>query len=632
MKTTLESILVRIDMAGFNFTRWSPTGDYNMSLVADYLHKIPHLDIKLQRINGTFDPHDNEYLESLGILVAIPGFWLIVTLLFFLIFFLCRCCDVNNKKTKSLGCCKCFLFLFASISVMVIAIGLAGNYQTHVGMTKVSNYTRHLSDMVDTLRNETNIVEDTLETKVDEDLNKISRKLIGPLVRNYTVLNVLQEQLLHMRRNVTKGINRIGEMNQKIERLDLSFIPRNLDLMEQIRWPATFGILGFLLFFCMLLFCGICRHSRCLLILFSVLGLLSLVICFVLTSLYLGIAVSGSDFCFDPKPFLHRQFNNVVESSVVSYYLNCEGLYQMNAYAGPNQNPFRRQLREIRKAVDGFEDGLIRTMTLCDTYCPDLDVRNTLTSLKEEAKKTQDTINLLTKVSECHEVYKDYLFTMSGACKETLEGVTLLLISTAATGICFTLLVLCASHTWINIRKKRPDNEHTGEEADPFLPPASATSTATSTSSSKRVRDSFVSGSGTGGRPRFAHTPPQTPHYPAQSPLVGGGNQLHGHRTPGGVPPHHPAHTAAAGGTGHEQMTFLSQQPPPSYEQVGSGHLAAQQQAHNQQHLIHGHQHHGQYVPSHHQQQAGQHQTLNYHQYGQDGTRYVSPQYQTSRK
>lgn len=126
--------------------------------------------------------------------------------------------------------------------------------------------------MVDTLRNETNMVEDTLETKVDEDLNKISRKLIGPLVRNYTVLNVLQEQLLHMRRNVTKGINRIGEMNQKIERLDLAFVPRWLERIETIRWPATFGVLGSLLFFCFLLYCGVCRHSRCLLILFSVLG------------------------------------------------------------------------------------------------------------------------------------------------------------------------------------------------------------------------------------------------------------------------------------------------------------------------------------------------------------------------
>lgn len=60
MKATLDSILLRIDMAGFNFTRWSPSGDYNISMVGEYLHRIPHLDIKLRPINATFDPHDNE--------------------------------------------------------------------------------------------------------------------------------------------------------------------------------------------------------------------------------------------------------------------------------------------------------------------------------------------------------------------------------------------------------------------------------------------------------------------------------------------------------------------------------------------------------------------------------------------
>lgn len=170
-------------------------------------------------------------------------------------------------------------------------------------------------------------------------------------------------------------------------------------------------------------------------------------------------------------------------------------------YAGPTSNPFRRQLREIRKAIDGFEDGLLRTSELCETYCPDQEVKATLKELRSDAKRTQDTISLLTRVSECHEVYRDYLHAMSGTCKDLLEGVSLLLVSAAGTGLCFTLLVLCASHTWINIRKKRPANEPT-EETDPFLPPTSATSTATSTGSAKRVRDSNMSG--TGGRPRYA--------------------------------------------------------------------------------------------------------------------------------
>lgn len=514
--------LFEVDWIGVNMTRWSPTGDYNISVIVDYLHQLPHFDIKLRQINRTtFDPSDNEYLESVGILVAVPGFWLILTLLFFLIFFLCRCCDVNSKKNKSLGCCKCCLFLFSMMAVTVISVGIVGNIRAHSGMEQVRNHTGNIANLVDVLRNETNAVENALETQMDEDLNKISRKLIGPLVRNYTVLNMLQEQLLHMRRNVTKGINRIGEMNSKIERIDLTFLPRTVDQVtpfanyavlksnlffscltkkkvETIRWPVTFGLLGSLILFCMLLLCGTCRHSRCLLILFSVLGLLSIVLSFVLTSLYLGIAVGGADFCFNPKPFIAKQLSTAVsplDTTLVHYYLDCD---IRHLYTGPTNNPFRKQLRDIRKSLDGFEEGLFRTADTCENFCPDTEVKATLRELKNQAKRTQDSITLLTRVTECHDVHLDYLFTMSATCRETLEGTILLMISSAGTGILFTFLVLCASHTWINIRKKRPIE--VTEETDPFLPmPPSATSTATSSSSKRMPRDTYITASAGGG-------------------------------------------------------------------------------------------------------------------------------------
>lgn len=499
--------LFEVDWIGVNITRWSPSGDYNISIIVDYLHQLPHLDIRLKPINGStvFDPSDNEYLESVGILVAVPGFWLILTLLLFLIFFLCRCCDVNSKKNKSLGCCKCCLFLFTILSVTVIGIGVLGNIRTHTGIQQVHNHTGNIANLVDVLRNETNNVENALETRIDEDLNKISRKLIGPLVRNYTVLNILQEQLLHMRRNVTKGINRIGEMNSKIERIDLSFMPRIVDQVETFRWPVTFGLMFSLMTFCLLLMCGTCKHSRCLLILFSVLGLLSIVISFVLTSIYLGLAVGGSDFCFNPKPFITKQLTTSgitpLESTLVQYYLDCD---IRHLYTGPTNNPFRKQLRDIRKSLDGFEEGLFRTSDTCESYCPDTEVKATLKELKNQAKSTHDSLTMLSRITECHDVHVDYLFTMSGVCKETLEGVILMMISSAGTGLLFTLLVLCASHTWINIRKKRPLDTSGTEEGDPFLPiPASATSTATSSSSNKQrlPRDTYITGtSGTTGR------------------------------------------------------------------------------------------------------------------------------------
>lgn len=44
----------------------APDPRYNMTILANYFHKIPHIDTKLNFVNQTFDPEDNQYLESLG--------------------------------------------------------------------------------------------------------------------------------------------------------------------------------------------------------------------------------------------------------------------------------------------------------------------------------------------------------------------------------------------------------------------------------------------------------------------------------------------------------------------------------------------------------------------------------------
>ena len=107
--------------------------------------------------------------------------------------------------------------------------------------------------------------------------------------------------------------------------------------------------------------------------------------------------------------------------------------------------------------------------------------------------------------SDCSHVHQDYLSTMNYLCKNVLEGVTLMLASSATTGLIFTFLVLCASHTWMNIRKKRKSEpcSDINEETDLILPPTSASSTISSSAgNSKRTRDNYSMGV-TSSRPRY---------------------------------------------------------------------------------------------------------------------------------
>ena len=105
-------------------------------------------------------------------------------------------------------------------------------------------------------------------------------------------------------------------------------------------------------------------------------------------------------------------------------------------------------------------------------------------------------------LSNCSELNQDYLKIMNSLCKDVLEGFSLMLATSAITGVLFTLLVLCASHTWIKIKNKNKyhssscntDNLNDyNEETDPFIPTQSASSTVSSaTNATKRhLRNDF---------------------------------------------------------------------------------------------------------------------------------------------
>lgn len=321
------------------------------------------------------------HLSQTGIIVAVPGFWLILTLLFFLIFFLCRCCDVNNnnkpQKPEKLTCCKCCLLLFSTITLCVISVGFVGNIYAHNGIVKVQTSSAELVKDVEQLRNFTMMINTELEQRMFANIKRLQDKLIHPLVRDREALerlhnilkwvwftfvsvfliykeNAFRSHFLisplfvfsFMKNNLTKSVEsvfRIQNQLKLVENPGKSFntfkydgeenernyyeifirIPTMIQSIESVRWPATFAIFITLLFICYILMCGVCKHSRCLLIVFSVLGLLSLVVCYVLTSQNLGISVATSDFCLSPRPFLKRELTKFMNESLADYYLDC---------------------------------------------------------------------------------------------------------------------------------------------------------------------------------------------------------------------------------------------------------------------------------------------------------------------
>lgn len=108
--------------------------------------------------------------------------------------------------------------------------------------------------------------------------------------------------------------------------------------------PTTLGFLVLILVMCIMLVIGLIRSSRCTLILFSVVGLLCVTICWIVSSGYLVSAVALGDFCTRPHDFICNQ-----QKVPDIHYTNCGTL---------GTNTYILRLNESRDHIDKAKDAL----------------------------------------------------------------------------------------------------------------------------------------------------------------------------------------------------------------------------------------------------------------------------------
>lgn len=121
------------------------------------------------------------------------------------------------------------------------------------------------------------------------------------------------------------------------------------EFYELLRWPITLGFLTFLLFLCTVLVIGVARSSRCLLIFFSVLGLFTVAICWLLSGIYLAVSVGVADFCVQPYQHICNQ-----QRLQYIYQSNC-GASGTNHFVIRLSNS-RDSLDLAKRSLDQFEE------------------------------------------------------------------------------------------------------------------------------------------------------------------------------------------------------------------------------------------------------------------------------------
>uniref|UniRef100_A0A8D8PSM8 Protein tweety homolog n=3 Tax=Cacopsylla melanoneura TaxID=428564 RepID=A0A8D8PSM8_9HEMI len=437
---------------------------YRPPVLTTIFHRFPHVNVSLQLVNSTFDPRSEVYIESLGILGSIPALWLIVTLFILLIYLLTRCCDRKPRAKHSITVLKWSLFLFAVLCGATLGIALYGNDDVHNGLDSAISSLRAIDDSIVGARNQTLSIESTLQIKVKQLMTELNDVFEEP-VRNQTVRKLLLSSLANMQSNTTAAVKACQDLQAPLHVLNFTTLFNYLYLGESIRYPATMALYITLLVFCIMLIFGVYRHSRCCLITFSVFGLFAIIICWLLSSLYLVIGVATGDVCMSPDRFLERQAPAHVRSQkdILDYYLTCET---------SRTNPFHVVVKRGTQAVEAISYNLGVLSRLAKQEYKQDQLHPRLDILTTEVKLASNLMSGLPAILDCRPINREYIHALQSTCDTALFGLALMLLAMAVAGFFFTVLVWLDSHTWIYIRKKREYLQV--EEQDPYMPPSAA--------------------------------------------------------------------------------------------------------------------------------------------------------------
>ncbi|XP_064555662.1 protein tweety [Drosophila montana] len=420
------------------------TDQYKVPVIAKLLHALPHYNITFHKINSTFRPNDEIYLESLGILGSVPAALLIVSLLGLLFYLMTRCCDRKPRPAHSITSLKVALSIVTVMCCAAIGLGLYGNDDLHNGLLEVLTAGRKVDNLVTTIRNQTHILENTLTNRIRPQLVELADIFDQP-VSNQTALSKLFVSLNIVQGNVTLATNAASDIRRPLMGISMTHFLTRGDQWELIRWPGTVATLALLLVLCAVLLVGVARHSRCALILFSVCGLLAVTGSWLMSGLYLSSSVAVGDLCISPADFLVSTAPRDLPTNVLLHYTQCEP---------GHTNPFTQRLRESQNSLNNARSAMATVMKISLVLFKSSGLQPKLGAVNADLNSSERLLTQLTALVDCKAVHHNFLAAARGLCEGGLLGLVLMLIASFIAAILLTIMVWVDSHTWIYIRKR----------------------------------------------------------------------------------------------------------------------------------------------------------------------------------
>ncbi|XP_059527061.1 protein tweety homolog 2 isoform X2 [Myotis daubentonii] len=417
-----------------------------------WLHRVPHLSLRLRWVNSTFNPRDEDYRESLLFLGLVAAVCLGLNLLFLAAYLVCACCCRQAKQRQS--CCVTWSAVVAGlVCCAAVGVGFYGNSETNDGVYQLVyslDNANHTFSGIDAL------VSGTTQ-KMEVDLERHLARLSEIFAARSDYLQTLK----FMQQRADSVIDQLSGVPVWTEvTAQLTQLADQTGYVEYYRWLSYLLLFILDLAICLIACVGLAKRSRCLLALLLCCGLLAVILSWTSLAADAAAAVGTSDFCAAPDTFILNITETQLSTEVTRYYLYCNQSVS---------SPFQQALTVFQRSLTAMQTQVAELLRAAVPFFPT--AKEDLLSIQLLLNSSESSLHQLTALLDCRGLHKDYLDALAGVCYDGIEGLLYLGLFSLLAALAFSTMIRAGPPAWKRLTTRDRDYNDIDDD-DPFNPQA----------------------------------------------------------------------------------------------------------------------------------------------------------------
>ncbi|KAM7068704.1 protein tweety homolog 2 [Molossus nigricans] len=424
-----------------------------------WLHRVPHLGLRLQWVNSTFSPRDENYQESLLFPGLVAAVCLGLNLVFLLAYLVCVCCRRQTKRHKS--CCVIWSAVVAGlVCCAAVGVGFYGNSEANDGVYQLLyslDNANHTFSGIDALVSGTT---QKMEMDLEQHLARLS-EIFATRADYLQALKFLQQMAGSIIAQLS-GVPVWTEVTAQLTQL-----ADQTGYVEYYRWLSYLLLFVLDLLICLIACLGLAKRSRCLLALMLCCGLLALILSWTSLAVDTAAAVGTSDFCAAPDSFILNITEGQLSTEVTRYYLHCSQSVS---------SPFQQALTVFQRSLTAMQTQVGDLLQFAVPVFPMAE--NDLLSIQLLLNSSESSLHQLTALLDCRGLHKDYLDALAGVCYDGIEGLLYLGLFSLLVVLAFSCMIRAGPLAWKHVTAggapwgSRDRDYDDIDDDDPFNPQA----------------------------------------------------------------------------------------------------------------------------------------------------------------